>query len=118
MKNSILLTVFILLSLNGFAQMNQADQGDHVTRQVIILPNGEEAVTIFENEETNILKLSTVDNFYKYEILKTSNRELVHRAANKGKICEIDNSELADGQYTIKIYTTDIVFTSYFTISN
>lgn len=114
MKNIISLFTFILLSLIGFSQ----DQPEKITKYVTTFPNGEEAITIIESSNSNILKLTSADNFYKYEILELANHELIHKSKNKGKICDIDKSKLEDGNYTLKVYTSDFVITSDITISN
>ena len=66
---------------------------------------------------SSTLKLASADDFYKYEILESSNHELVHGEANRGKICDIDKSKLEEGTYTLKVYTDDFVITSDITIS-
>ena len=118
MKNSILLIAFTLLSLTGFAQTQKAEQPEKITKYVTTFPNGEEAITIIDSSKSKSLKLSSADNFYKYEILEPANHELVHRSSNRGKICEIDKTKLSDGTYTLKVYTSDFVITSDITISN
>ncbi len=117
MKNTILIIAITLISLTGFAQSKTA-QPDRVTKYVTTFPNGDEAITVTENSNSNTLKLSSADNFYKYEILESDNHELVHASNNKGKICDIDKSKLEDGNYTLKVYTSDFVITSDITISN
>ena len=118
MKNSILIIAITLISLTGFAQTQNSDQLDKITKYITTFPNGEEAITIIENSNSNDLKLSSAENFYKYEILESSNHELVHRSNNKGKVCNIDKSKLEEGTYTLKVYTSDFVITSDITISN
>jgi len=118
MKNTILFIAITLLSLTGFAQTNNSEQPEKITKYVTTFPNGEEAITITESTASNLLKLASADNFYKYEILETTNHELVHQSNNKGKICDIDKSKLEDGNYTLKVYTSDFVITSDITISN
>ena len=118
MKNTILFIAITLLSLTGFAQTNNSEQPEKITKYVTTFPNGEEAITITESTASNLLKLASADNFYKYEILETANHELVHQSNNKGKICDIDKSKLEDGNYTLKVYTSDFVITSDITISN
>ena len=114
MKNIIIIITFTLLSSMGFAQ----DQPTKVVKYVTTFPNGEEAITIIESSNSNILKLTSADNFYKYEILELANHELVHKATNKGKVCDIDKSKMEEGNYTLKVYTSDFVITSDITISN
>jgi len=118
MKNSILLIAFTLLTFTGFAQTNNAEQPEKITKYVTTFPNGEEAITIMESSNSDNLKLSSAENFYKYEILEPANHELVHGSSNRGKVCDIDKSKLSDGTYTLKVYTDDFVITSDITISN
>jgi hypothetical protein len=118
MKNTIILIAIILTGLSGFAQTDTDKQSEKITKYVTTFPNGEEAIVITESSISNNLKLSSADNFYKYEILESANHELVHRSNNKGKVCDIDKSKLEDGTYTLKVYTSDFVITSDITISN
>jgi hypothetical protein len=118
MKNTIILFAIALISLTGFAQTNTNKQSEKITKYVTTFPNGEEAITITDSSISDNLKLSSADNFYKYEILEPASHELVHRSNNKGKICDIDKSKLEDGTYTLKVYTSDFVITSDITISN
>lgn len=118
MKNSILIIAITLISLTGFAQTSGVNQPEKVTKYVTTFPNGDEAITIIESSNSNVLKLTSADNFYKYEILELANHELVHKSNNKGKVCDIDKTKLEDGNYTLKVYTSDFVITSDITISN
>ena len=118
MKNSILLIAFTLLTITGFAQTNKVEAPEKITKYVTTFPNGEEAITIMESSKSDNLKLSSAENFYKYEILEPANHELVHRSSNRGKVCDIDKSKLSDGTYTLKVYTDDFVITSDITITN
>lgn len=118
MKNSILLIAFTLLSITSFAQTSTDVQPEKVTKYVTTFPNGEEAITILESSKSDNLKLSSAENFYKYEILQPANHELVHESTNRGKVCEIDKTKLEDGNYTLKVYTDDFVITSDITIHN
>ncbi len=118
MKNTILIIAITLISLTGYAQSNSSVNLAKITKYVTTYPNGEEAIAIVENSSTNVLKLSSADNFYKYEILETATHEMIHRSDNRGKMCEIDKTKLDDGTYTLKVYTKDFVITSDITISN
>jgi hypothetical protein len=118
MKNSILLIAFTLLTFTGFAQTSNTEQPEKIIKYVTTFPNGEEAITITESSRSDNLKLSSAENFYKYEILEPANHELVHGSSNRGKVCDIDKSKLSDGTYTLKVYTSDFVITSDITISN
>jgi len=118
MKNTILIIAIILIGFTGFAQTSKADHPEKITKYVTTFPNGEEAITIVENSNSNVLKLTSADNFYKYEILELANHELVHKSSNKGKVCDIDKSKLEEGNYTLKVYTSDFIISSDITISN
>ncbi len=118
MKNLILLFAISMLSLSSYAQTNANKQSERVTKYVTTFPNGEEAITITDHSASDNLKLTSADNFYKYEILESSNHELVHGSNNQGKVCNIDKNNLEDGTYTLKVYTDDFVITSDITITN
>lgn len=118
MKNSILIIAITLISLTGYAQSNSSADSAKITKYITTYPNGEEAIAIVENSKSNVLKLSSADNFYKYEILETATHEMIHGSKNSGKMCEIDKSKLDDGTYTLKVYTKDFVITSDITVSN
>ncbi len=118
MKNIILLFAISMFSLSGYAQSNTNKQSEKVTKYVTTFPNGEEAITITDHSTSDNLKLTSADDFYKYEILEPSNHELVHGSNNQGKVCNIDKNNLEDGTYTLKVYTDDFVITSDITITN
>ena len=107
-----------MLSYTGYAQSETNKQSERVTKYVTTFPNGEEAITITDHSASDNLKLTSADNFYKYEILEPANHELVHGSNNQGKVCNIDKNNLEDGTYTLKVYTNDFVITSDITISN
>jgi len=118
MKNIALLLVISMISISTYAQSNTNKQSEKVTKYVTTFPNGEEAITITDHSTSDNLELTSADNFYKYEILESSNHELLHGSNNKGKVCNIDKTKLTDGTYTLKVYTDDFVITSDITISN
>ncbi|MEN8125017.1 MAG: hypothetical protein ABFR32_07775 [Bacteroidota bacterium] len=115
MKNTVLTIVITLISLIGFAQDNTTDK---ITKYVTTFPNGEDAITIVDNSNSDNLQITSAESFYKYEILQPANHELVHHSSNRGKVCEIDKTKLEEGTYTLKVYTSDFVITSDITISN
>ncbi|MEN8125016.1 MAG: hypothetical protein ABFR32_07770 [Bacteroidota bacterium] len=115
MKTTFLTIVITFISLIGFAQDNTTDK---ITKYVTTFPNGEDAITIVDNSNSDNLQLSSAENFYKYEILQPANHELIHHSSNRGKVCEIDKTKLEEGTYTLKVYTSDFVITSDITIKN
>jgi hypothetical protein len=118
MKKIVLIIAIALTGITTYAQSQIKTPKETVTKYVTTFPNGEEAITITDKSSSSTLELSSADNFYKYEILESSNHELVHGENNKGKICDIDKTKLEEGTYTLKVYTTDFVITSDITISN
>lgn len=117
MKKTLLITaLFALAATTAFAQTGTDKQSERITKYVTTFPNGEEAITVTDNSASSNLMLSSVDNFYKYEILESSNHELVHGSENRGKVCDIDKSKLEEGTYTLKVYTNDFVITSDITV--
>ena len=107
-----------MISMSTYAQSNTKKQSEKVTKYVTTFPNGEEAITITDHSASDNLELTSADNFYKYEILESSNHELLHGSNNQGKVCNIDKTKLTDGTYTLKVYTDDFVITSDITITN
>jgi len=114
MKTLFLTILITFTSLIGFSQ----EKSGKTTKYVTTFPNGEEAITIVDNTASTNLKLTSAENFYKYEILAPANHELIHGSSNKGKVCEIDKTQLEEGTYTLKVYTADFVITSDITINN
>lgn len=111
-------TLFIIaIALTGFSTYAQ-EANETITKYVTTFPNGDEAITITDKSSSSSLELTSADTFYKYEILESSNHELVHGQNNRGNICAIDKTKLDDGTYTLKVYTDDFVITSDITISN
>jgi len=115
MKTTIITIAILMTTIYGFAQEAKTAP---VTKYVTTFPNGEEAITITDRADSDLLNLSSAETFYKYEILKSNNHELVHGSQNSGKVCEIDKSKLSDGTYTLKVYTDDFIITSDITIDN
>jgi hypothetical protein len=115
MKTTIITIAILMTTVYGFAQQAKSGQ---VTKYVTTFPNGEEAITIVDNANSDTLNLSSAESFYKYEILAPANHELIHGSQNKGKVCEIDKTKLSDGTYTLKVYTADFIITSDITIKN
>lgn len=118
MKNIALILVISMISISTYAQSTSNKQSEKVTKYVTTFPNGEEAITITDHSASDNLELTSADNFYKYEILESSNHELLHGSNNQGKVCNIDKTKLTDGTYTLKVYTDDFVITSDITITN
>ena len=114
MKKTLFIIAIALTGITTYAQ----EAKETITKYVTTFPNGDEAITITDKSNSSSLELSSADTFYKYEILESSNHELVHGQNNRGNVCAIDKTKLNDGTYTLKVYTDDFVITSDITISN
>lgn len=117
MKKIVLIIAIVFTGFSIQAQDQSGVNKEKVTKYVTTFPNGEEAMTITDRSASDNIELASSDNFYKYEILESSNHELVHGGNNRGKVCNIDKSKFDDGTYTLKVYTDDFVITSDITIS-
>ena len=118
MKKIVLIIAIALTGITTYAQDQNTAPKETITKYVTTFPNGEEAITITDKSSSSNLELASADNFYKYEILESSNHVLVHGESNQGKICDIDKSKLERGTYTLTVYTDDFVITSDITIDN
>jgi hypothetical protein len=58
------------------------------------------------------MKLESVNNFYRYEILDPKTSEPVFASRNQGKECTIDKTKIASGTYNLKLYTSNFIITS------
>jgi len=95
-----LLMMFIVY--NGFSQKAEKSKRVNITT----FPNGDEAITIIENSDTNVIRLTSTDDFNKYEMLDLSNREAVHRTTKKRGIITTEGTEQDQGSYTIRSSNT------------
>jgi len=119
MKKILFIIAIAFTGFSTYAQTTAAAAAkETITKYVTTFPNGDEAITITDKSSSSSLELSSADNFYKFEILETANHELVHGQNNQGKTCAIDKTKLAEGTYTLKVFTDDFVITSDITISN
>ncbi len=118
MKKLLFIIAITLTGFSTYAQQTTEAAKATITKYVTTFPNGDEAITITDKSNSSSLELSSADSFYKYEILESSNHELVHGQNNRGNVCAIDKTKLTDGTYTLKVYTDDFVITSDITIAN
>ena len=83
---------------NGFSQNTEKSK----RRNITTFPNGEEAITIIENSDTNVIRLTRTEDYNRYEMLDLSNHEAVHRPSKKRGIIEMDGADENHGSYTIR----------------
>lgn len=83
---------------NGFSQSSEKSK----RRNITTFPNGEEAITIIENSDKNVIRLTRTEDYNRYEMLDLSNHEAVHRPTKKRGIIEMDGADENHGSYTIR----------------
>ena len=98
-----LLMMFIVY--NGFSQ----NEGEDKRRKVITFPNGDEAITIFENSDTNVIRLTRVEDYNNYEMLDLSNHEAAHRPSKKRGTIGTEGTDEPQGSYTIRSSNTQAI---------
>lgn len=114
MKKVILTIALNLVIVVTFAQTNNSSQrSTYVTNG----PDGKVSMTIYDDAREDNLKLESVNDFYKYQILDIETNEPIYAASNKGKKCTIDKSKIAAGNYNIRLFTLKFVITSKLTVS-
>ncbi|MCF6347719.1 MAG: T9SS type A sorting domain-containing protein [Flavobacteriaceae bacterium] len=113
--NKVILLVLVL-GFTGFAQDN-ANKPQRL-KYVTTAPDGSVAMTITDDSSKDNLKLESVNNFYRFEILDPITGEAVLASKNQGKECDIDKTKLASGTYNLRLYTSNFVITSKIAINN
>lgn len=87
---------------NGFSQKAEKSKRGNI----ITFPNGDESITIIENSDTNVIRLTRTEDYNKYEMLELSNHEAVHRTSKKRGIIATEGTEQDQGSYTIRSSNT------------
>lgn len=72
--------LMMFIAYNAFAQSGKNEK----IKNIVTFPNGDEAITIIENSERNVIQLTTTDDYNRYEMLDLSNHEAAHRTTKKG----------------------------------
>ena len=98
-----LLMMFIVY--NGFSQNTEKSK----RRNITTFPNGDEAITIIENSDRNVIRLTRTEDYNRYEMLDLSNHEAVHRPSKKRGIIVMDGADDKQGSYTIRSASTEAI---------
>jgi len=115
MKKIAIFIAFILIGVTVFAQeVNSAQRLKYITKS----PEGTVLVTVYDDLSNDNLKLQSVNDFYKYQILDTDTLEVLYELENKGKECTIDKTKFDAGSYSLRLFTSKLVITSKIEISN
>jgi len=109
--NKVILTIVVLvIGFVGFAQENTTKP--QRLKYITTGPDGKTSMTIYDDSREDNMKLESVNNFYRYEILDPMTSEPVLSSRNQGKECTIDKTKIASGTYNLKLYTSNFVITS------
>ena len=92
----------MIIVYNGFSQNGEKSKRANITT----FPNGDEAITIIENSDANVIRLTRTEDYNKYEMLELSNHEAVHRTSKKREIIATEGTEQDRGSYTIRSSNT------------
>ena len=95
----------MIIVYNGFSQNAEKRKRGNITT----FPNGDEAITIIENSDTNVIRLTRTEDYNRYEMLDLSNHEAVHRPSKKRGIIEMDGTDQHQGSYTIRSSNTQAI---------
>ena len=109
MKKIIATTALVILGLLTFSQNNNTQQ---VIKYVTHAPDGSVAITITDDTINNRMSVESVDAFYRYQLLDQKTSESVYTSNNGGKECIIDTTNLTEGTYDLRLYTSDFVITT------
>ena len=88
----------MIIVYNGFSQNSEKSKRKNITT----FPNGDEAITIIENSDSNEIRLTKTEDYNKYEMLDLSNHEVVHRPSKKRGIIKTEGTEHNHGTYTMR----------------
>jgi len=98
-----LLMMFIVY--NGYSQNTEKSK----RRNITTFPNGDEAITIIENSDRNVIRLTRTEDYNRYEMLDLSNHEAVHRPSKKREIIVMDGAGDKQRSYTIRSANTEAI---------
>lgn len=89
--------LMMFIAYNAFAQSGKNEK----IKNIVTFPNGDEAITIIENSERNVIQLITTDDYNRYEMLDLSNHEAAHRATKKRGLMSGDAKDQFGGNYMV-----------------
>lgn len=88
---------------NGFSQNTEKNK----VGNIITFPNGDEDITIIENKDTNVIQLTTKEDYKRYEMLDLSNHEAAHRSTKKREIIRTKMTDMKVQGYTARNPNTE-----------
>jgi len=96
----------------GFVTFSQNSATQQQIKYVTHAPDGTVALTIIDDTTNHRMNVQNADAFYKYQILDQKTSELVYTSKNDDKDCIIDTTNLTEGTYDLRLYTSDFVITT------
>ena len=102
----------IALAIAGLVSFSQISNTEQVLKYVTHAPDGSVAITITDDATNHRMSVASVDDFYRYQLLDKKTSESVYTANNGGKECIIDTTNLTEGTYDLRLYTSDFVITT------
>ena len=109
MKKIIATVALVIFGLVTFSQNSSTQQ---VLKYVTHAPDGSVSITITDDTTNHRMSVQSADAFYRYQLLDKKTSESVYTSKNNGKACIIDTSDIADGTYDLRLYTSDFVITT------
>lgn len=87
--------IMMFIAYNGFAQNEREEK----TKKTVTFSNGDEEIKIIAKSDKNVIKLTTITDYHKYEMLDLSHHEAVHKSAARRKLTKADQDDsfMADG---------------------
>lgn len=114
MKKALLTFVFGFIIISISAQSNKTAER---IMHGILAPDGSVAMTVTHDFKEETIKLKSVTNFYKYQLLDSKTSEPVLTSSNRGKECTFDKSQISTGNYKLRVFTKNFIITSKIAIS-
>ncbi len=113
-KKLVLTLLFSVILSTLTAQEKKTPQ---LLKYVTTAPDGSASLTIYDNTGSNIIRLEAAQNFYKYQLLDINTNKQVYSEGNRGNKCTINKLKIADGTYSLKLYTKNFIISSRVTIA-
>ena len=113
MKKILFIALFIASSL---AVYGQTPEKPTLLKYVSTGPDGSVVFTVIDDSRKPTIKIESVDEFYKYQLVDLKTGAVVLTRANKGTSGTIDKSKLIAGDYNLLIYTKSFIIGSEITV--
>ena len=102
----------VALAIFGLVTFSQNGNTQQVLKYVTHAPDGSVAITITDDATNHRMSVQSVNAFYRYQLLDKKTSESVYTSKNGGKQCIIDTTNLVEGTYDLRLYTSDFVITT------